>query len=160
MNTIGAAMFKEQCLALLDRLDAEGLVVTKHGKPVARVIPYHEHDGDLIGSPCGIRSRFGETSLRPVCAGMRMINLDTHMVVYTLSGELRSHEQELLIRQRWSVSAIVLWELAKLVQLGRIEINLDDREVVRILNRSARMANRSRSRPGVDSPRLPGRSGR
>ena len=64
-----------------------------------------------------------------------MINLDTHMVVYTLSGELRSHEQELLIRQRWSVSAIVLWELAKLVQLGRIEINLDDREVVRILNR-------------------------
>ena len=64
-----------------------------------------------------------------------MINLDTHMVVYTLSGDLQAHEQELLIRQRWSVSAIVLWELAKLVQLGRIEINLDDREVVRILNR-------------------------
>ena len=64
-----------------------------------------------------------------------MINLDTHIVVYTLSGELRAREQELLIRQRWSVSAIVLWELAKLVQLGRIEIDLDDREVVRILNR-------------------------
>ena len=50
MKTIGAAKFKERCLALLDELDAEGLVVTKHGKPVARVTPYHEHDGDLIGS--------------------------------------------------------------------------------------------------------------
>ena len=50
MNTIGALQFKEQCLGLLDNLDDEGLVVTKCGVPVARVIPYHEHDGDLIGS--------------------------------------------------------------------------------------------------------------
>lgn len=49
MKTIGAAKFKEQCLALLDRLDSEGLVVTKHGKPVARVIPYGRRDADLIG---------------------------------------------------------------------------------------------------------------
>ena len=39
MQTIGAAKFKEQCLALLDQLDADGLIITKHGKPVARVIP-------------------------------------------------------------------------------------------------------------------------
>ena len=50
MKTIGAAKFKEQCLALLDQLDAEGLVVTKHGKPVARVIPYDQQCPDLIGS--------------------------------------------------------------------------------------------------------------
>lgn len=50
MKTIGAAKFKEQCLALLDRLDVEGLVVTKHGKPVARVIPYDQQCTDLIGS--------------------------------------------------------------------------------------------------------------
>ena len=50
MKTIGATKFKEQCLALLDQLDAEGLVVTKHGKPVARVIPYDQQDADLIGS--------------------------------------------------------------------------------------------------------------
>ncbi len=49
MKTIGVAKFKEQCLALLDRLDAEGLIVTKHGKPVARVIPYDRRDADLIG---------------------------------------------------------------------------------------------------------------
>ena len=50
MKTIGAAKFKEQCLALLDQLDADGLVVTKHGKPVARVVPYERGDADLIGS--------------------------------------------------------------------------------------------------------------
>ena len=50
MKTIGAAEFKEQCLALLDQLDAEGLIVTKHGKPVARVIPYSQNQGNLIGS--------------------------------------------------------------------------------------------------------------
>ena len=30
MRTIGATKFKEQCLALLDNLGPEGLVVTKH----------------------------------------------------------------------------------------------------------------------------------
>ena len=50
MKRIGAAKFKEQCLALLDQLDAEGLVVTKRGKPVARVLPYDSGEEDLIGS--------------------------------------------------------------------------------------------------------------
>ncbi len=50
MKRIGAAKFKEQCLALLDRLTPEGLVITKHGKPVARVIPYPRPSGDLIGT--------------------------------------------------------------------------------------------------------------
>ena len=50
MKTIGAAKFKEQSLALLDHLDADGLVATKRGKPVARVVPYEQHYADLIGS--------------------------------------------------------------------------------------------------------------
>ena len=50
MKRIGAAKFKEQCLALLDQLDADGLVVTKHGKPVARVLPYDSQGAELIGS--------------------------------------------------------------------------------------------------------------
>ena len=50
MKKICAAKFKQQCLALLDQLDADGLIVTKHGKPVARVIPYESQDADLIGS--------------------------------------------------------------------------------------------------------------
>ena len=50
MKTIGAAKFKEQCLALLDHLDDDGLIVTKHGKPVARVVPYERQWADMIGS--------------------------------------------------------------------------------------------------------------
>ena len=50
MKAIGAAKFKEQCLALLDKLTPDGLVITKHGKPVARVIPYPRSSADLIGS--------------------------------------------------------------------------------------------------------------
>ena len=40
MQTIGTAKFKEQCLALLDALDDDGLVVTKRGRPVAPVLPF------------------------------------------------------------------------------------------------------------------------
>ena len=50
METIGAAKFKERCLALLDRLDADGLIVTKRGRPVARVLPYEPAPTALIGS--------------------------------------------------------------------------------------------------------------
>ena len=50
MKTIDASEFKNQCLALLDQLDADGLVVTKQGKPVARVIPYEQQWADLIAS--------------------------------------------------------------------------------------------------------------
>ena len=50
MKTIGAAKFKERCLALLDQLEAEGLVITKRGKPIARVVPYEREFADLIGS--------------------------------------------------------------------------------------------------------------
>ena len=64
-----------------------------------------------------------------------MLNLDAHILVRALTGDLRPSERTLLTRNRWSVSAIVFWELAKLVQLGRVELDLDDREVVRTLNR-------------------------
>jgi prevent-host-death family protein len=48
-KTIGAARFKEQCLAIIDSLDAEGIVITKHGKPVARLVPMESESADLIG---------------------------------------------------------------------------------------------------------------
>ena len=49
MKRIGAAKFKEQCLSLLDHLDPEGLVITKHGKPVATLLPYGRSSAELIG---------------------------------------------------------------------------------------------------------------
>lgn len=49
-KTIGAARFKEHCLALLDSLDAEGIIITKHGKPVARLVPVEAESEQLIGA--------------------------------------------------------------------------------------------------------------
>ncbi|MBI4603171.1 MAG: type II toxin-antitoxin system Phd/YefM family antitoxin [Planctomycetes bacterium] len=49
MKTIKISQFKEQCLSLLDRLDEEGLIVTKHGRPVARVLPVAVSSSSLIG---------------------------------------------------------------------------------------------------------------
>ncbi|MHC4473544.1 MAG: type II toxin-antitoxin system VapC family toxin [Planctomycetota bacterium] len=62
-----------------------------------------------------------------------MLNLDTHVVVYALRGDLRTHERSILEEGNWGVSAIVLWELAKLAQLGRVSLDLDDVEVARAL---------------------------
>ena len=64
-----------------------------------------------------------------------MLNLDTHIVVFALRGDLRPREKALLSAQEWSVSAIVPWEIAKLAQLGRIDIDLDDRLVAQTLGR-------------------------
>lgn len=47
---MGAAKFKEQCLALLDTVDSEGIVITKHGVPVAKLIPIETATANLIGS--------------------------------------------------------------------------------------------------------------
>lgn len=51
MESITATQFKARCLALLDDV-AEGgeIVVTKRGKPVARVVPVEELAHDLRGS--------------------------------------------------------------------------------------------------------------
>ena len=62
-----------------------------------------------------------------------MLNLDTHVLLYALEGTLRPAETRMLAADRWSVSAIVLWEIAKLHQLGRIAVGLDDRNLKRAL---------------------------
>ncbi len=53
MKQIAAAKFKEQCLALLDSVEPEGLVITKHGRPVARLVPVRRSSAELIGSMKG-----------------------------------------------------------------------------------------------------------
>lgn len=50
MKRVAAAKFKEQCLSILDHLDPEGIVITKHGKPVAKLLPAERASSDLIGA--------------------------------------------------------------------------------------------------------------
>jgi len=41
MKTVAAGSFKAQCLAIMDEVQAthEAVVITKHGKPVAKLVP-------------------------------------------------------------------------------------------------------------------------
>lgn len=54
-----------------------------------------------------------------------MLNLDTHILLDTLSGTLAPRERDLISGQKLAISDIVLWELSKLSQLGRIEFDFD-----------------------------------
>ncbi len=52
---IAAGEFKAKCLNLLDEVAEKRmtLVITKHGKPVAQVVPIPVTEGDLVGSMRG-----------------------------------------------------------------------------------------------------------
>jgi prevent-host-death family protein len=63
MKQIPAAEFKEQCLTLLEGVDADGIVITKEGKPVAKLIPFGSDSASFIEAPAGtIKNRGGIVS--------------------------------------------------------------------------------------------------
>lgn len=49
MKTIPAGTFKAQCLAIMDEVQArrETVVITKHGKPVAKLVPAGEESDEI-----------------------------------------------------------------------------------------------------------------
>ncbi len=55
MKTIAAGTFKANCLALMDEVQAkrETLVITKRGKPVARLVPVDSEEDDIFGFLAG-----------------------------------------------------------------------------------------------------------
>jgi PIN domain nuclease of toxin-antitoxin system len=54
-----------------------------------------------------------------------MLNLDTHVVIALLKGDLSAQEHELILGHQLAISDIVSWEIAKLVQLARLRMDLD-----------------------------------
>ena len=62
------------------------------------------------------------------------INLDTHILVFALSGGIRTSEETLLSRYEWSISAMVLWEMAMLYRRGRLDLDIHSWDIVRRLN--------------------------
>jgi antitoxin (DNA-binding transcriptional repressor) of toxin-antitoxin stability system len=53
-RTISATEFKAKCLSIFDHLGADGIIVEKRGKPVAKVMPIREVDNSgLIGAMKG-----------------------------------------------------------------------------------------------------------
>ncbi len=55
MKTIPAARFKAGCLKIMDDVKArrEPVLITKKGKPVARLVPVDEPAGDVFGCLAG-----------------------------------------------------------------------------------------------------------
>lgn len=66
---------------------------------------------------------------------MPILNLDTHILIYAITDHLSQREERLLASNPWGISAIVFWELAKLAQRGRIELDLDSPTVAKTLAR-------------------------
>lgn len=51
MKKMAAGAFKTNCLAVMDDVQAkhETIVITKHGKPVAKLVPVEPQDDDIFG---------------------------------------------------------------------------------------------------------------
>ena len=63
-----------------------------------------------------------------------MLNLDTHILLHALAGNLTATENNLLAGDTWGISDIVIWEISKLAQLRRIRIHLNDPVLTRLLS--------------------------
>ncbi|HKV23793.1 MAG TPA: type II toxin-antitoxin system Phd/YefM family antitoxin [Candidatus Acidoferrum sp.] len=51
MKTIAAGVFKANCLAIMDDVEAkrETVILTKRGKPVAKLVPVEAKGDDIFG---------------------------------------------------------------------------------------------------------------
>ena len=54
-----------------------------------------------------------------------MLNLDTHVLIASLADDLTDRERSMVVKENLAISDIVLWELAKLVEFGRVVMDLD-----------------------------------
>jgi PIN domain nuclease of toxin-antitoxin system len=62
-----------------------------------------------------------------------MLNLDTHILIHAFEGHLTVLERKLLSEDSWSISPIVLWEMAKLAQQKKIELDIHSAEFGRAI---------------------------
>jgi prevent-host-death family protein len=55
MGEIPAGQFKTHCLTVIDQVQQSGepVVITKHGKPVAKLTPIPEQEDDIFGFMTG-----------------------------------------------------------------------------------------------------------
>jgi prevent-host-death family protein len=55
VKQIAAGQFKAQCLAIMDQVSKSGepVLVTKHGKPVVKLVPAEKQEDDIFGYMAG-----------------------------------------------------------------------------------------------------------
>jgi prevent-host-death family protein len=61
-NQISAADFKAKCLKLMDSVERDRIqvIITKRGRPVARLVPYEENPPSLFGFMAGTGTISGD----------------------------------------------------------------------------------------------------
>ncbi len=76
MKTIPAGAFKTNCLAIMDEVKAkrETIVITKHGKPVAKLVPVNTETDEIFGFFRGRGSVTGDV-VSPVLSSKEWGNL-------------------------------------------------------------------------------------
>jgi prevent-host-death family protein len=62
MRKMAAAQFKAQCLAVMDEVSQSGrsVVITKHGKPVVKLVPANEGEDEIFGALADIARITGD----------------------------------------------------------------------------------------------------
>jgi prevent-host-death family protein len=62
MKTMAAGKFKAQCLKVMDRVNAtrEPVIITKKGRPVAKLVPVDPPGEDIFGCLAGIIEIVGD----------------------------------------------------------------------------------------------------
>jgi prevent-host-death family protein len=62
MRKMAAAQFKAQCLSIMDQVSKSGqeVLITKHGKPVVKVVPVRESEESIFGVLAGIAKITGD----------------------------------------------------------------------------------------------------
>jgi len=63
-----------------------------------------------------------------------LLNLDTQILVFSLTGRLSHQERRLLDDDYWGISDIVLWELSMLMQRKRIALDFGSVTLQRVLS--------------------------
>ena len=168
MQFISASQFKARCLALLDdvAITGEEIVVTKRGRPVARLVAIDEPRPARGLRDLPRLGRRADRAARRRVGRDVMIVLDTHAWLWWVAEPARLSrparraidEAEAIV-----VSAVSAWELAMLVGRRRISLDRDISAWVRQALGSARVerasAHRQRRRRGCAArrPRLPRR---
>jgi len=62
MKKIAAGQFKNRCLAIMDEVQKSGepVLITKHGKPVAKLVPTEKSGEDIFGYLAGKATILGD----------------------------------------------------------------------------------------------------
>lgn len=62
MQKIAAAQFKTHCLSVMEQVSQSGqpVLVTKHGKPVVKVVPISPDSDEIFGALAGMAKIVGD----------------------------------------------------------------------------------------------------